>query len=48
MIDKLKVLKCSASVKKYPGNRMLGWREFINGKVFLVSSDFLTFKNFGI
>lgn len=21
-----------ASVKKYPGNRMLGWREFINGK----------------
>lgn len=22
----------SASAKKYPGNRMLGWREFINGK----------------
>lgn len=34
LIDKLKVLKCSSSAKKYPGNRMLGWREFIKGKVF--------------
>ncbi|KAJ1412547.1 Fatty acyl-CoA synthetase B [Sesbania bispinosa] len=23
----------SVSVKKYPQNRMLGWREFVNGKV---------------
>lgn len=23
----------SASVEKYPGNRMLGWRKFVDGKV---------------
>lgn len=26
---------CSVSVRKYPGNRMLGWREFTNGRVLI-------------
>lgn len=24
---------CSKSVEQYPGNRMLGWRIFVDGKV---------------
>lgn len=28
-----KLLLCSVSVNKYPGNKMLGWRKFVDGKV---------------
>lgn len=33
------------SVQKYPGNRMLGWRPFVDGKVnlYLMASMFLFF-----
>lgn len=31
--DNLRILICSISVAKNPGNRMLGWRNFVDGKV---------------
>lgn len=31
--DHKSVLLCSTSVEKYPGNKMLGWRKFVDGKV---------------
>jgi len=40
------------AVKKYPKNRMLGWREFVDAKVFhgnfIMCSRFQVQKNKGI